>query len=100
MVAQYRPPGGEPRRRVCIRVFEEGVGHHKVVVDARAEEPQAVVVGHVTFPSTCRWGLSLAAVAAAAAIVAAAATPRASPGFNWVQSVVLIVVIVTIIVYQ
>ena len=30
------PPGGEPRGRMCIRVFEEGVGHHKVVVDARA----------------------------------------------------------------
>ena len=28
----------EPRGRVCIRVFEEGVGHHKVVIDARAEE--------------------------------------------------------------
>ena len=27
--------GGEPRGRMCIRVFEEGVGHHKVVVDVR-----------------------------------------------------------------
>ena len=53
MVAQYRPPG-ESHVAVCASVFEEGVGHHKVVVDARAEEPQAVVVGHVTFASTYR----------------------------------------------
>ena len=31
------PPGGEPRGRVCIRVFEEGVGdlvHFKYICDA------------------------------------------------------------------